>query len=209
MHRRSPRSPQTRVDNATPAEDSLPYLQPKAELEDEQTRRNELHGEHLIHELDGEHEILEISDETDSLVLPLQGRQGVHEMPEPHDLSWEMPLQGRNEVLGEEYAQELECPIQGIGTCIEIEAIQELESPARAKNGSTVSESAQTVGSTIQGQEEFIQVEKTKNITGAVRDPITDPTHGSPSRSHFMLKQQQMMEIDDLKAADHHNGSEV
>lgn len=205
MHRRSPRPFQTRVDSATPAEDSLLYLQPKGELEDEQTRRNELHGEHLVHELDGEDDILEIADETDSLVLPLQGRPGVHEMPEPHDLSWEMPLQGRDEVMGDEYAQELECPTQGIGTCIKIEAIHELESPAWAKNKSTVSESAQGVGTTVQGKEDFIQVEKTKNLTGAARDPITDPTHGSPSRSHFMQRQQQMMEMDDLKAADQHD----
>ena len=209
MHRRSPRSPQTRVDIATPAEDSPPYLQPKAELEDEQTRRNELHGEHLVHELDGDDEILEIADKTDSLILPLQGRQGVHEMPEPHDLSWEMPLQGRNEVMGDEYAQELACPIQGSWASMTVEGIQELESPVRAKNDFMIPESAQVVGSTVQGKEESIKVEKTKSLTAAVHDPIRDSTNGNPSRSHFMLRQQQMMEIDDLKAADQHDGSEV
>lgn len=206
MHRKSPRSPQTCFDSATPAEDSLPYLQPKAELEDEQTRRNELHGEHLVYELDGEDEILEISDETDFLVLPLQGRQGVHEMPEPHDLSWKMPLQGREEVMGDECAQELECPMQRTGTSIETAGVQELESSVRARNECLRSKPAQGVESSVQEKEESIKVEKTKNLTAAIHDAVPDSTHYSLTRSHFMLRQQQIMEIDDLKAADQHGG---
>ena len=48
----------------------FPHLQPKAELEDEQNRRHELHGEYLVHEMDDEGEIVEIADEADSLDLP-------------------------------------------------------------------------------------------------------------------------------------------
>ena len=74
VHRRSSRSLQTRIDSVYSAQDSLPYLQPKAELEDEQNRRHKLDGEHLTHELDREGKIFQIADETDSLHLPLQGR---------------------------------------------------------------------------------------------------------------------------------------
>ena len=178
MHRRSPRPPQTRFESATSAEESLPYLQPKAELEDEQTRRNELHGEHLVHELDGEDEIFQITDETDSLVLPLQGRQGIHEMPEPHDLGWELPLQGRNEVMGHEFAQELECPIQ------------ELESSMQARDKSTAGGNPQ-------------------DHADPDDDPVTDTTRSSPIQSHFMLRQQQLADINASVARDQEDASSM
>ena len=90
VHRRSTRTLRIRVDSAHSAQDSLPYLQPKAELEDEQNRRHELDGEYLVQEMDDEGEILQIADETDSLDLPLQGSQGISEMPEEHHVSWKM-----------------------------------------------------------------------------------------------------------------------
>lgn len=86
-------------------------MRPKAELEDEQRRRYELHGQHLVHELDGGVEIFQMPDGTDDLILPLQGRQEVQEMPERRSASWEMPLQGRWEIMGDEYSQELESSV--------------------------------------------------------------------------------------------------
>ena len=109
VHRRPTRPLQVRVDSASPTQESPPYLQPKGELDDDWTRRHELHGEHPIRELDGECEILQIADETDNTVLLLHGRQGLSEMPEPHDLSSKMPHQIRTELMGGEIAQELEC----------------------------------------------------------------------------------------------------
>lgn len=50
-------------------------------------------------------------DGTDDLILPLQGRQEVQEMPERRSASWEMPLQGRWEIMGDEYSQELESSV--------------------------------------------------------------------------------------------------
>ena len=86
-------------------------MRPKAELEDEQRRRHELHGQHLVHELDGGVEIFQMSDGTDDLILPLQGTQEVQEMPEGRSASWQMPLQGRWEIVGDEYSQELESSV--------------------------------------------------------------------------------------------------
>lgn len=111
VHRRPPRPLQIRVDSAPPTQESPPYLQPKAELEDDQ--RHELHGGQPVRELDDEGEILEIADEMDNAIPFLQGRQGMSEMPEANGLSWEMPHEGRAEVMGDEIAQELECPILG------------------------------------------------------------------------------------------------
>ena len=128
MHRRPPRPLLTRVDSATPAQYAPPYLQPKAELEDDQIRRHELHGEHPVRELNGQDEIVQIADKTDDAVLPLQGRQDVSELPEPKDLSWEMPHHERIEVMGDEIAQELEGSIQGRENPIAGEIVQELES---------------------------------------------------------------------------------
>lgn len=107
-HRRPARPLQSRVERSNSSKTFFPFLQPKAELEDEQRRRHELYGEDLVHELDGGDEVCEIADETNSLDLPLQGRQEIHEMPERTHVSWAMPLQGRNEVVGGEVAKELE-----------------------------------------------------------------------------------------------------
>lgn len=109
MHRRSSRPFPVRAASTIPRRNSLLYLQPKAELEDEQKRRHELHAEHPLHELDRENEIFEMPDGTESFrILPLQGGQDVREMPEGSHVSWQMPIQGRCEVMGDEYAQELE-----------------------------------------------------------------------------------------------------
>ena len=62
--------------------------------------------------MDDKGEVLQIADEKDSLDLPLQETQGVHEMLGQHHLSWEMPLQGRNEVMGDEIAQEESGPLE-------------------------------------------------------------------------------------------------
>ena len=113
MHRKPSRPFPTKIDNLKLTEVSLPYLQPKAELEDEQRRRYELHGDHLLHELSGEDEILQIADSTDSLVLPLQGRQDICELSEGlcNRTSSQMAAQRVIEIMGDECAQELECPI--------------------------------------------------------------------------------------------------
>ena len=110
MHRRSSRPYPVRAASTRSRRDSLLYLQPKAELEDEQRRRHELHAEHPLHELDRENEIFEMPDGTKSLSLPLQGGQDVREMGS--HVSWQMPIQGRCEVMGDEYAQELESSCQ-------------------------------------------------------------------------------------------------
>ena len=113
MHRKPSRHLLTRIDGAKPTEDSLPYLQPKAELEDEQRRRHEVHGEDLVRELSGEDEIVQIADSRDSLVLPLQGRQDICELAEGlyNHNSWQMPAGRGIEIMGAECVQELECPV--------------------------------------------------------------------------------------------------
>ena len=104
IHRRSPRSPQTRAVSIKPRRYALPFLQAKAELEDEQKRMHELHGEHLVRELGTEDEIFQMPDETENLVLPLQGKRRRHEMPGADHVSWEMPLRGRCEAMGDDCA---------------------------------------------------------------------------------------------------------
>lgn len=206
MHRKPSRPLRTRADITKPKRDSLPYLQPKAELEDEQRRRHELHGEHLVHELDGKDEIYQMPDETDSLVLPLQGRPGIHEMPEGSHVSWEMPLQGRHKVMGCGNAQELGSPAQKRNESIRVERPQELESSVRSRNEPMVLESAQELGSSVVASD---KVENAQGLAAPVEDPVTDSTHVNPSRSHFMLRQQQMLDIVVVTATAQNDASEA
>lgn len=206
MRRKPSRPLRTRVDTTKPRGDSLLYLQPKAELEDEQRRRHELHGEHLVHELDGKDEIYQMPDETDSLVLPLQGRPGIHEMPEGSHLSWEMPLQGRHKVMGCENAQEFESPAQKRNESVRVERPHELESSIRSGNEPMVLESAQELGSPVGARD---KVENAQGLAAPVEGPITDSTHVNPSRSHFMLRQQQMLDIDVVTATAQIDASEA
>lgn len=74
---RSSRSPPIRVDRAHSAQDPLPYLQLKAELEDELNRKH------------GEGELFQIA-ETGSLDLPLQGTLGIHEMSGVNQLTYRL-----------------------------------------------------------------------------------------------------------------------
>ncbi len=108
VHRRPPNSAPPRTSIEKPRQSSLPYLQPKAELEDEQRRKHELHGENLAYELNSQGEIFQMPDETESLVLPVQRRQVIHGMPRGNRMCWELPLHNRQEVMGHEHAQELE-----------------------------------------------------------------------------------------------------
>ena len=107
-HRTPMRPHQTRLDSVALRRHSLPYLQPKAELEDEQKRKHELHGQHVVHELDCEDDIHEIADDEDDRILPLHGTDGIHEMPVGTHRSWGLPFQGRVELMGDEPAQELD-----------------------------------------------------------------------------------------------------
>ena len=145
MHRRPSRPPQVEANGTNPTQDSLLYLQPKAELEDEQRRWHELHGEHTMRELDGEDEILQMPDET--------GRQKIHEMPESNNGCWETPLGGIHEVMGDEYAQELECSIHRYEQSIRAENTIELESSVGAKDQPMSSKSAQELASPGQPSE--------------------------------------------------------
>ena len=133
VHRKPPRPLSIRVDSSPPMQESPPYLQQKAELEDDRTRRHELNGEHPVRELDCGGEILEIADETDNTVSSLRGRQAISEMPQANGLSWEMPHQERAEVMGDEMAQELDCPIQGREDSVEVQNVQELERPVQVR----------------------------------------------------------------------------
>ena len=177
VHRRPPQSPPPRMSVEKPRQDSLPYLQPKAELEDEQRRRHELHGENFAYELNGQGEIFQMPDGTESLVLPVQRRQGIQEMPVGNSMSWELPLHERHEVIGDEHAQELESPIQTKHDSVKLEYLHELESPVNARDEPTKVEHAQDLGAPDQ-------------------DPTADQEKGSTRfnliRSHFMLRQQQM-----------------
>ena len=190
VHRRPPRPLQARVDSASPTQESPPYLQPKAEVDDDRTRRHELHGEHPVRELDDECEILQIADETDNTVLPLHGKQGISEMPEPHDLSSKMPHQTRTEIMGGEIAPELECPIQGKEDSVEVQNVQGLEDPVRVGRESTISESAQELASPMQAREQSTRIEKTQDRAAPGHDSLINTTHSNPSQSHFMLRQQ-------------------
>ena len=174
VHRRPPRPLQVRVDSASPTQESPPYLQPKAELDDDRTMRHELHGEHPVRELDGEGEILQIADETDITVPLLHGRQGMSEMPEPHALSSEMPHQTRSEIMGGEIAQELECPIQGREDSVEVQIVQGLEYRIPAGSESMVSESAQKLGSPKQAKEQPIRMGKAQDHAAVGHDSLTD-----------------------------------
>ena len=203
VHRKPSRPLQNRVNgSARPAQDSPPFLQPKAELEDEQKRRHELHGEHLVNELDGEDAILQVADDADSLVLPLQGTHGLHEMPEGHHLSWEMGAQGRNEVMGDEFARELNCSSHRREESIRTEMTQELESPVRASYELMAIESAQELESSVHARDKPLSAENAQDLAALGDDPVIESANGSPSRSHFMLRQQQMADIDDSMATD-------
>ena len=190
MHRRTSSPLQTRANSPKPRRDSLPYLQPKAELEDEQRRRHELHGEHLVHELDGKDEIFQMPDETENLILPLQGRRGIHEMPERNHMSCEMPLQGRHEVLGDVNAQELSCPTQESEESTRVDTARELESPVQARVKSITMKSAH-------------------GLAAPIGNPTKDSAHVNADRSHFMLRQQLMLDIGVFTSSDQHDVSET
>lgn len=197
-HGRPSRPLQTREEGTKSKRNSLPYVQPKAELEDEQRRRHELHGVHLVHEVDGENGILQLPDGTESLVLPLQGTRGLHEMPDEGHMSWEMPLQGRSEIMGDELAQELECPVQrsNESTMVGNFSESEIASSARARNESMQSDSAQELESPVQATDESIREEDGQDLAALVAVPVTDSGNVNPSRSHFMLRQQEMQDVD-------------
>ena len=202
VHRRPPRHLHFRLDSASPTQESPPYLQPKAELEDDRARRHELHGEHAVRELDGEGEILQIADETDSIVLPLHGTQMISEMPEPHDLSSEMPHQTRTELMGGEIAQELECPSRGREDSVDVQNLQGLEYPICAGSESVVSESVQELASPVRARELPIRMGKAQDRAAPGHDLLTDTTHSDPSQSHLMLTQQQVAETSTSAATD-------
>ena len=108
-HRRPPKSAPPRTSIEKPRQDLLPYLQQKAELEDEQRRKHELRGENLPYELNSQGEIFQMPDEMESLILPVQRRQVIHGIPRGNPMSWKSPLHNRHELMGHEHAQELEC----------------------------------------------------------------------------------------------------
>ena len=177
LNRRSPQSPEPRTSIKKSSPDSLPYLQPKAELEDAQRRRHQLHGEKFAYELNGEGEILQMPDGTESLVLPVQRRQGIQEMPEANSMSAELPLHERYEVMGDEHAQELDSSFQNKDGPVKLEHLHELESPVKAGD-------------------EPAEVHNAQGLDSPVEDPAPDQ-HQSPMRNdtirgHFMLRQQQM-----------------
>lgn len=206
-HRRPSRPLQTVVNSVKPTQDSLPYLQPKAELEDEQKKTYELHGEHVENELEGQDAIVQIADDTDSLVLPLQGTHGVHEMPEEKDISWEMADQERNELMGDEYARELPCPFQGEKESIETQQAKEPESPVKPKRGPKAPESVQELEFPIHATSESIVAEDPLNPPALCECRATESANINPTRSHFMLRQQEMAEMIDPMATNQCDGS--
>ena len=143
VHRKPPRPLQIRGDSAPPTQQSPLYLQPKAELEDDPTRKHELDSEHPVRELDGVGEILEIADEMVDTVPILQRREAISEMPH----------QERAEVIGDEIAQELECPIQGREDFVKAQNFGMLEYPIRAGSESMVSEFAKELERLVQARE--------------------------------------------------------
>ena len=177
VYARPPQSPGPRTSSEKSRPDLLPYLQPKAELEDEQRRRHELHGENFAYELNGEGEIIQMPDGTESIVLPVQRRQRMQEMPEGNLMSWQLPLHERHEVMGGEHAQELESPIQNKHKTVKLEHLDELES-------------------SVEAREEPANAQNAQGLDSAVHDPITDQHKSSMRddliRSHFMFRQQQM-----------------
>ena len=177
VHRTQPHSPAPRTRIERSRQNSLPYLQPKAELEDEKRRRHELHGENFAYELTGEGEIVQMPDGTETLVLPVQTRQRIQEMPEGYPMSWELPLHERHEIMGDEHAQELESPIQN-------------------KHGSVVLEHLQELESAVEAEDEPAKAQNAEGPDSPVQDPVPDQHRSSTRddliRSHFMLRQQQM-----------------
>ena len=200
VHRKHPRPLQISAVSAPSTQESPPYLQPKAELEDD--RRHELHGEHPVRELDDEGEILEIADKMDSTVQSLQARQGISEMPQANGPSWDNLHQGRSEVMGDEIAQELECPISGREDSVEVRNLQGLEYPIRAGCESMVSESAKELECPVQAKEQPIRMGEAQDRATPGYHSFTHTTHSSHRESHFMLRQQQMTEINALAATD-------
>ena len=177
VHRRQPHSPAPRTRIERSRQNSLPYLQPKAELEDEQRRRHELHGENFAYELNDEGEIVQMPDGTEGVVLPVQRRQEIQEMPEGNSMSWELPLHERHEVMGDEYAQELESPIQNKRGTVVLGHLQELESAVEARDEPAKAQNAD-------GPDFPVQDPAPGQYISSTRDDLI--------RSHFMLRQQQM-----------------
>ena len=177
VNRRQRHSPAPRTSIEQSRQNSLPYLQPKAELEDEQRRRHELHAENFTYELNGEGEIFQMPDGTESLVLPVQRRQGRQEMPEGNSMSGELPLHETHEVMGDEHAQELESPAQNKHGIVKLEHLHELECPVQARDEPAKAQNAESLGSPVQ-------------------DPTPDQHNNSTRdgliRGHFMLRQQQV-----------------
>ena len=178
VNRRPPKSPGSRTSIEKSSPDPLPYLQPKAELEDVQRRRHELHGENFAYELNGEGEIFQMPDGTESLVLPVQRKQGIQEMPEGNSMSWELPLHERHEVMGEEHPQELESPTQNKHESVISGHLHELESPVNARGEPAEAQDAKGLDSPVQDP-----------APDQHKDSLRDDNH---MRSHFMLRQQQM-----------------
>ena len=123
-------------------------------------------------------------------------------MPELSHMSWELPIQGTCEVVGDELAQELECPIQGSEDSVGVGRTTELESRVRARDGNVVSGAAQEFKSPVEVAERSIRGGKAQGTAASVADPVTDSSNVNPSRSHFMLRQQQMQDIGDSLATD-------
>lgn len=144
MHPKTSRGPQAEANGTNLRRDSLPYLQPKAELEDEQRRRHELHGERIVRELDGEDKIFQMPDET--------GRQRIYEMLETDHVSRETTLSGRHEVMGDEHAQELECPTRENEESVRVECGQEHDSSVRVKDEPLLSKPTQELESPVQAK---------------------------------------------------------
>ena len=172
-----------------PTQDPLPYFQPKAELLDEQKIRHELHGERIVHEVDGEGDIFQMSDETESLVLPLQGCEAVHEMAEGNPVAWELPVQKIHEVMGHEHAQELDCPVREREKSVVVEDAHELETTVLARKKSLVLKSAHGLQPLVQAGERSKGVGIGQDFDGPAADLVRLSTRMNPSRSHGMLRQ--------------------
>ena len=110
-----------------------------------------------------------------------------------------MPRNGRHEVIGDEYAQELECPVQDIEKSIRVESTPDLESSVGARNEPMISESAQELACPEQASEP-VHVKDAQGLVAPFRDSVTHSTHVNTSGTHFMLRQQQMLDIDDKMA---------
>lgn len=165
-----------------------------------------------MHELDGKDEIFQLPDETDSLVLPLQGRRGICEMAEGGEGgSWELPLQGRYEVVGDDgYARELESSLiqetdgSSIAPCC-----QELESSVKAKDESTVPVSAGKLESLVQDRDGPSRAEGAEGLMATAGELVTDSIDVHASTSHFMWRQQQRSSVDGSATADPRSTNEA